>query len=200
MVCKFCAAMSPFPPLALLALLFCATLATPAQAEKGDRSKPLTIEADLPGTVDLIKQVVVFNGNVVVAQGTMAIRAERVEVRERPDGHRSATALGSAGKPAAFRQKREGVDETIEGQAERIEYDSRGDIVRFSGNALVRRLRGATPADEVTGSVITYDNGNEVFSVQGAGSAPGAGGSGRVRVVITPKPEAAAAPASEPQR
>jgi lipopolysaccharide export system protein LptA len=52
----------------------------------------------------------------------------------------------------------------------------------------------------VTGSVITYDNGNEVFSVQGASSAPGAGGSGRVRVVITPKPEAAAAPASEPQR
>jgi len=197
MICKFCAAM-PLPRLSFL--LLCTALLAPAQAERADRSKPLTIEADLPGTVDLIKQVVVFNGNVVVAQGTMSIRAERVEVRERPDGHRSATALGNAGKPAAFRQKRDGVDETIEGQAERIEYDSRGDIVRFSGNAMVRRLRGATPADEVTGSVITYDNGNEVFSVQGAGSAPGAVGNGRVRVVITPKPEAAAAPALEPRR
>ena len=83
-----------------------------------------------------------FNGNVVVAQGTMAIRAERVEVRERADGHRSATALGSGGKPASFKQKRDGVDETIEGVAERIEYDSRGDVVRFAGNAQVRRLRG----------------------------------------------------------
>lgn len=190
-------------PHALLALLIGAALLGPAQAEKADRGKPLTIEADQPGSVDLLKQVVVFNGNVVVAQGTMSIRAERVEVRERPDGHRSATALGSSGKPASFRQKRDGVDETIEGSAERIEYDSRGDVVRFTGNALVRRLRGNTPADEISGSVITYDNGNETFNVQGAGTTPGAAsaaGNGRVRVVITPKPEVAPAPAAEPKR
>jgi lipopolysaccharide export system protein LptA len=190
MACKFYAAMHLRP---LLALLLCAAALAPAWAEKADRNKPLTIEADQPGTVDLLKQVVNFSGNVVVAQGTMAIRAERVEVRERPDGHRSATALGTAAKPASFRQKRDGVDETIEGSAERIEYDSRGDVVRFTGNAQVRRLRGTAPADEISGNAITYDNGNETFSVQGAASAPGApaaAGSGRVRVVITPKPEA----------
>jgi len=188
-------------PRQFLTLLLCVAAAASAQAEKSDRGKPLTIEADQPGTVDLLKQVVVFNGNVVVAQGTMAIRADRVEVRERPDGHRSATALGAAGKPAAFRQKRDGVDETIEGSAERIEYDSRGDVVRFAGNAQVRRLRGSTPADEITGAVITYDNGNETFSVQGAAAgAASTAGSGRVRVVITPRPDAAALPASEPKR
>jgi lipopolysaccharide export system protein LptA len=195
MACKFCAFMQPRITLVLLAALAGAAVAPTAQAEKADRSKPLTIEADQPGTLDLVKQVVVFNGNVVVAQGTMAIRAERVEVRERTDGHRSATALGSNGKPATFRQKRDGVDETIEGRADRIEYDSRGDVVRFAGNAQVQRLRGGAPADEITGAVITYDNGNETFSVQGvpapAGSAASAPG-GRVRVVITPKPEAAA--------
>ena len=197
MVCKFRALMIPRISTLTLAVALAAGLAAPAAAEKADRGKPLSIEADQPGTLDLIKQVVVFNGNVVVAQGTMAIRADKVEVRERPDGHRSATALGSAGKPASFRQKREGVDETIEGQAERIEYDSRGDVVRFAGNAQVRRLRGTTPADEITGNLITYDNGNETFSVQGGAPAPAAGGasapsSGRVRVVITPRPEAAA--------
>ena len=200
MVCKFCAAMTP-PR--LLALLLSAAALAPVQAERADRSKPLTIEADQPGTLDLLKQVVVFNGNVVVAQGTMAIRAERVEVRERPDGHRGATASGSAGKPASFRQKRDGVDETIEGQADRIEYDSRGDLVRFAGNAQVRRLRGASTADEISGSVITYDSGNETFSVQGAatsGAASAPGGNARVRVVITPRPEATGAPASEPRR
>ena len=197
MVCKFRALMNRrLPALTLMAAL-AAGLAAPVAAEKADRGKPLTIEADQPGTLDLIKQVVVFNGNVVVAQGTMAIRADKVEVRERPDGHRSATALGTAGKPASFRQKREGVDETIEGQADRIEYDSRGDVVRFAGNAQVRRLRGGTPADEISGNLITYDNGNETFSVEGGASAPAAGGasapsSGRVRVVITPRPEAAA--------
>lgn len=177
----------------------------PALAEKADRSKPLVIEADRPGTVDLLKQIVVFNGNVVIAQGTMAIRAERVEVRERPDGHRSASALGSADRPASFSQKRDGVDETIEGVADRIEYESRGDVVRFSGNAQVRRLRGTVPADEITGSVITYDSGNETFSVAGsaaagAASAPGTVGNGRVRVVITPKPEPSSTAPSEPRR
>jgi lipopolysaccharide export system protein LptA len=189
----------------LSTLLLCVAALAPALAERADRSKPLTIEADQPSTVDLLKQVVVFNGNVVVAQGTMAIRADRVEVRERPDGHRGATALGSVGKPATFRQKRDGVDETIEGSAERIEYDSRGDVVRFSGNAQVRRLRGSAVADEITGSVISYDNGSETFSVQGeaaAGTAPAASiaGGGRVRVTLTPRPDAASLPASEPNR
>jgi len=189
------------PYLFLALLVACAT--PPALAEKADRSKPLTIEADQPGTLDLIKQVVVFNGNVVVSQGTMAIRAERVEVRERADGHRSATALGSIGKPASFKQKRDGVDETIEGVAERIEYESRGDVVRFTGNAQVRRFRGGAPADEITGGVITYDSGNETFSVQGApnavaGAASGPG-NGRVRVILTPRPEQAGAAASTPQ-
>jgi lipopolysaccharide export system protein LptA len=192
MICKFCAAMKPR---SLLVALACAAAWAPALAEKADRSKPLTIEADRPSTLDLVNQVVVFNGNVAVAQGTLTIRAERVEVREKPDGHRSATAIGSGGKPAAFRQKRDGVDEFIEGTAERIEYDSRGDVVRFVGAAQVRRLRGTTPADEITGSVITYDNGNETFSVQGATATASAPGSGRVRVVIVPKPDAAASAA-----
>jgi lipopolysaccharide export system protein LptA len=181
----------------LLILFTLAAVCCPATAEKADRGKPLTIEADQPGTLDLVKQVLVFSGNVVVAQGTMAIRAERVEVRERPDGHRGASASGAPGRPASFKQKREGLDETIEGSADRIEYDSRGDVVRFSGNAQVRRLRAGAPADEVSGAVITYDSGNETFSVQGApaGSAASAPNGGRVRVVITPKPEAAAAAA-----
>jgi lipopolysaccharide export system protein LptA len=183
--------------------LLCVTLLAPALAEKADRSKPLTIEADQPGTVDLLKQVVVFNGNVVVAQGTLAIRADRVEVRERPDGYRIAIAVGSTAKPASFKQKRDGVDETIEGSAERIEYDSRGDVVRFSGNAQVRRLRAGTPADEISGGAITYDSGNEVFRVEGAPPAAGTAStadSGRVRVVITPRTEPAGEAAAEPKR
>ncbi len=181
--------------------LLSAALLAPALAERADRNKPLTIEADLPGTVDLLKQVVIFNGNVVIAQGTMAIRADRVEVRERADGHRTAVAVGGAGKPASFTQKRDGVDETIEGSAERIEYDSRGDVVRFAGNATVRRLRAGTPADEISGGVITYDNANETFRVEGAATSAGAApGNGRVRVVITPRPEPAREAPAEPRR
>ena len=130
-----------------------AALAAAAQAEKADRSKPMMVEADQPGTVDLQRQVVVFNGNVVITQGTMVIRADRIELRETPDGYRAASAIGSAGKPASYRQKRDGVDENVEGAADRIEYDGRADTLRFVGNGAVRRLRGGTVADEITGGV-----------------------------------------------
>jgi lipopolysaccharide export system protein LptA len=179
---KFHAAMRNLRLLVALAAL---AAAFPAAADKDDRSKPLTIEADQPGTIDLLKQVVVFNGNVVVTQGTLTLRADRVEVREQPDGHRTAVALGSAGKPATFRQRRAGTDELLEGAAERIEYDGRADTLRFVGSAAVRRLRAGAVADEITGGLITYDNTTEVFAVQGG--APGQPG-GRVRAVLTPPP------------
>lgn len=194
MACKFRADMSRRPSSLVVCAVAMVLIAAgaPAFADKADRNKPLTVEADKPGTVDLLKQVVVFNGNVVIAQGTMQIRAERVEVRESPDGYRAATAIGSPGAPASFRQKREGLDEHIEGSAQRIEIDGRGDVLRFIGNASVRRLRGQVAADQITGNLITYDNVAEVFSVQGgAGDA-----NGRVRAVLTPRESAEPASAA----
>ena len=170
-----------------LALIAALATAPAAWAEKADRSLPLTIEADKSSTVDLAKQVVVFLGNVVITQGTMRIEADRVEVRETPEGWRSAVATGTPTQPATFRQKRDGVDETIDGSAQRIEYDGRADTVRLSGNAVMRRLRAGTPADEVSGALITYDNVNELFSVAGSGA------DSRVRAVLTPRPEPAPA-------
>jgi lipopolysaccharide export system protein LptA len=167
----------------------------PARAEKADRNKPMTVEADKPGTVDLQRQVVVFNGNVVITQGTMTIRAEHIELRERADGYRAAVATGSADKPATYRQKRDGVDETLEGTAERIEYDARSDTLRFAGNAAVRRLRGGVVADEISGALITWDNTSELFSVQGGAASP-SNPNGRVRAVFAPPDAAASAPAA----
>jgi lipopolysaccharide export system protein LptA len=173
----------------LVALGLSTLPAGPALAERADRSKPLTIDADKSGTYDLGKKIVTYVGNVVVAQGSLAIRAEKVELRQLADERRVATAFGVAGRPAAFKQKREGLDETIEGSAERIEYDDRSDTVRFVGAATVRRLRGVTVADEITGGLITYDNLNEVFVVQGKpGGTTAGGGSDRVRAVFAPPP------------
>ena len=183
------------PTFYLIATLAAAVLAfftTAAQAEKADRAKPLNVEADQPSNLDLQKKVVVFNGNVVITKGTLVIRAAKVEVRETADGYQAATATGSAGKPATFRQKRDGVDEYIEGQAERLEYDSKADTVRFVNAAVVRRLRGTAVADEITGSVVSYDASSEVFSV--SGGPPNANGTGgRVRAVLTPREGTAAA-------
>ncbi len=170
---------------AFAAAAWLALAGLPAQAERADRSKPMVIEADQTGTLDLQKQTLVASGNVVVSKGTMVIRAARIEVRQTPAGYDIATAYGAPGKPATFRQKREGVDEYVTGEADRLEYDGAKDTVRFVGDAAVRRLRGAALADEITGNLITYDSITEVFSVSG-GSASNAN-NGRVRAVLTPR-------------
>jgi len=171
--------------------------ALPAAAERADRGKPLTMEADRPCTVDLVRQVSVCSGNVVIAQGTLVIRADRVELRELPDGYRTATALGAPGKPAAYKQRRDGGEEELEGSAERVEYDARSDTLRFVGNAQVRRMRGSVPAEDIQGSVIVWDNAAELFSVQGGAPTPSNPG-GRVRAVLNPRADPASAASAPP--
>lgn len=156
-----------------------------AGAVKADRDEPLSFAADA-ARVDEAQKLNILSGNVAITKGTMVVRSDRVEVRQNPDGTQSAVAFGGAGGKAYFSQKRDGVEESIEGEAERVDYDGKTDIVRFTGKAEMRRLRGSRVTDQVSGQVIVYDNKTSVFQVQG--SASGAGSApGRVRGVITPR-------------
>lgn len=180
----------PFPTASrfALGLVLAAAVLVPARAEKADRGKPIVVEADREGVLDLQRRVVVYAGNAVVTQGTMVLRAERIEMRETADGYRAASAIGSSRKQASWRQKRDGVDEYVEGVADRIEFDGRADTLRFIGNGAVRRLRGAAVADEITGGAILWDNRAEVFRVEG-GVATAVNPSGRVRAILSPRTE-----------
>ena len=181
----------------ILLPLACALLALSAQAEKADRDKPLNIEAD-SGRYDDLKQLGSFTGNVIVTKGSLTMRAAKIEVRQSPDGYQSGVATALPGQLATFSQKREGVDETIQGQADRIEYDGKTDTVRLIDRAVIRRYRGATLADETSGSLITYNNISEVFSVTGGPAAvTPANPSGRVRATLAPR-EAPSPAASGP--
>jgi lipopolysaccharide export system protein LptA len=175
-----------------------AGLASFAQAEKADRTKPMNIEADSMRYDDL-KQTSVFVGNVVVTKGTIIIRGARIDVRQDPEGYQYGVVTAAPGKLAYYKQKRDaGTDEWIEGESEVIEYDSRADNVKFIRRAVMRRLIGATTSDESSGPLIVYDQSNDTFSVNGAGLPPNAGVAtqpgGRVKAILTPK-AAASAPA-----
>ena len=172
----------------LVAIVGALLLALPAQAEKADRSKPIHLEADRV-TVDDAKQLATFTGNVVLTQGTMVMRGDRMEVRQDKEGFRQGVMWGNL---AYFRQKREGVDELIEGWAERVEYDGRNDKVQMFNRAMLKRGQ-----DEVRGNYISYDANTEFFQVNGGGSKSVASKSGdeRVRVILQPKPKDAKPPA-----
>lgn len=164
------------------AAVCCALLAVagPLRAEKADREKPVNLEADRV-TIDDAKQTALFEGSVVLTQGTMQIRGDRMEVRQDKEGFRFGTTWG---KPAYFRQKREGFDEYIEGWAERIEYDGRAETMQMFSRAQLKR-----GPDEVRGSYISYNARTEFFQVTGAGAQAAASSApeGRVRAVIQPK-------------
>jgi lipopolysaccharide export system protein LptA len=174
----------------VLALAF-GVVCGPAHAEKADRNKPMFIESDAL-RVDDLKQVSVATGKVVVTKGSIIIRGARVEVRQDAEGYQYGVATGEPGGRAFYRQKREALDEFIEGDGETIVYDGKADTVRFIKRGEMRRFKGAQLFDETSGNVIVYDNGADVFTVD-SGTNPGTPGTGRVRTMLTPNPTLGAA-------
>jgi len=180
---------------ALAAGLFCVGA---AQAEAADKDKPMNIEADAL-RYDEAKQTSVFTGNVVLTKGTIIMRGKQIEVQQDAQGNQVGVLTGTNASPGFFRQKREGLDEWIEGEGVRIDYDSKSEIVRFTGSAVLRRYRGTQINDEARGNLIVYNSATEVFTVRG--NEPGrdaANPSGRVRAMLTPIPAEGAAPAPAP--
>ncbi|MBS0407898.1 MAG: lipopolysaccharide transport periplasmic protein LptA [Proteobacteria bacterium] len=153
----------------------------------------MNIEADALRYEDQ-QRLSTFTGNVVVTKGTIVMRGARLEVRQDADGHQNGIMFAAPGKRAFFRQKREGLNEFIEGEADTIQYDGKTDIVRFVKNAEMRRLVGTTLQDQVNGDVIVYNNNTEVYTVESAPHAAGTpANGGRVRAVLAPR-----GPASQP--
>lgn len=168
--------------LALAALACCCLAAAGARAELADRDKPVNLEADTM-TVDDLKKVSIYQGNVILTQGTLTIHADKLVVTENKDGSHHGTATGN---PATFRQKREGVEEYVEGYGQRIEYDEGKDVVELFTQARMKRNQ-----DEVRGNYISYDGKTEFFKVIGGKEAVTANNpKGRVRAVIQPKKRA----------
>ena len=168
----------------VLPLRAAALAASLAHAERSDREKEIVVgayrliadDANRPST---------FEGSVVVTQGTMRMTASKVTVKEDAERHKYYVANGS---PVSFRQKRDKVDEWVEGFAERAEFDDRNDVLKLFNRAKVK-----SNTSEITGEFITYDMRKDLAEV--TGTAPGAAtqpgqGTPRVKVVIQPNKKA----------
>lgn len=175
---------------ALAVTLPLAGFAPAAHAERADKDKPLNIEADNM-TYDDLKQQTIFTGHVVATKGTILIKSDKLVVTQDPQGYQFATGTVSPGATtlAYFRQKREGIDEYIDGSAERIDYDGKQDLTTLTTRATVRRLQGlSTLVDQVHGSVITYDGQNDFYTAKSGKDVAGPGNpTGRVRAMLSPR-------------
>ena len=72
-----------------------------AFAEKADREKPIEIESDTM-TVDDTKNTSTYQGDVILTQGTLIIKADKLVVREDNQGFQHSTSIGN---PTTFKQK-----------------------------------------------------------------------------------------------
>ena len=142
------------PILALLA-------AAPAWGEKADRNKPTQIEANRMSADD-VKRMTIFEGNVILTKGTIAVRAERIVVRQDAEGFQLTSATGA---PVRFKQKqdpKEGEKEGrwMDGEALRVEIDERKQTIELYDNARVNR-----GGDQVAGAYIFVDQRSDFFQV-----------------------------------
>lgn len=158
-------------------------VATAAHAERADREKPVNLDADKI-TVDDAHNLRVFEGNVHLTQGTLLIKADKIVVTQDANGYQTGVATGGPGGLAYFRQKREGRDEYIEGEAEKIVNDARTDKSELFGRAHMK-----SGLDEVHGQYISYDGKTENYVVTNgpSGTVNSDEKSQRVHAVIQPK-------------
>lgn len=169
-------------PASFALLILLALMMQGVRAERADRFQPIQVESDRM-QYDDIKQVNVFTGQVLLTRGTLVLRADQLVLRQDPEGYAQGTATGQL---ARFRQKRDGLDEWVEGQGEEILYDGKTETLRILRRAQVRRLEGSRLLDEIEGANILYDSRTERYTVEG-GAARLAPDTGRVRITIQPR-------------
>jgi len=188
---------------AAAAIALASVLASSApNAETGDRDKPISFAGDT-GDANLQARGGALAGNVIITQGTLSIRADRIVFKQNADNSLSATAYGN---PVAIRQKRDGVEEYYEGYAQRVEYDGSKELVELFDRALLKRGQ-----DEIRSNYVSYNTATEVFKAEGrASTVPDPTGPGaRVRGMFQPRTgeavpgkskDGAKAPAKEPAK
>jgi lipopolysaccharide export system protein LptA len=178
----------------LLALISCLLLPIHQQAfaEKADRAKNVEITyARLLSNID--QSDLTVEGDVVLAQGTLRITAERMRVKKDAKENVTAEIFGNTTQQLTFREKRDGSNEFIEGSADRAEFDQGANTLKLFSRAAIN-----SGGNLLSGEYLSYNRVTSEFNVNGV--QPGSKGvpttNGRGKLVIPP-PKDAAESASE---
>lgn len=153
----------------------------PVFAERADRNKPIHVEANRL-TIDDDQRVQILEGDVLLTQGTLRIQSNKLVITEDAQGFQRGVATGGPKGKAHFRQKREGKTDYVEGEGERIEYDTRTEVAELFQNAWVK-----SGQDFVKGEYIWYDSVSEKYTANS--TLPGVINErpGRVRAILQPR-------------
>lgn len=139
-------------------------------ALQSDKDQPTYIEAD-SADMDDGKGVSIYQGNVVITQGSIRLTADKVVVTQKKD---KADHLVATGRPVHFQQKMDDDQGLVKGRAKKVEYEADSEIIYLIDDAVLNQNK-----DIFTSDRITYDRAKAVVK---AGAS--AKGKERVRVTI----------------
>ncbi|WP_299591223.1 lipopolysaccharide transport periplasmic protein LptA [uncultured Microbulbifer sp.] len=158
-----------------------------ALALPGDREQPVKVSADNL-KANRSKNLSVYSGNVVISQGSLQIRADRVEVHGNSKGE--INKVVATGTPAHFQQQVKESTSPVKARAKRIEFLVSSDALELTGEAFVDRDGNTLSAER-----IDYDLGSEQMQAQGQSEKK------RVEMIWKPEsqPESETAPQPDSQ-
>lgn len=137
-----------------------------------DRNQPLQINANS----------VVFNekngnasyqGNVIIRQGTLEIRAQEVTIQTDPDGRIISTQ--AKGNLASYQQKTDASKAPVMAEAAEIFYDVKNEKIQLKGKAWLRQENAS-----FKGNLINYDSKSQQVDAKGDAQ-------NRVQLILPPQ-------------
>ncbi len=137
-----------------------------------DRAQPIHLEANR-GQLDQKTGVSVYEGNVIITQGSMRLTADTVTIYVKDNNFQRMEATGA---PVNLRYRPTADKPEIQGASQRVEYDVAGAKVIMSGGAKLTQGQ-----DTFTGERVEYDLKGDVVRARGAGD------NGRIQFTIQPQ-------------
>ena len=158
-------------------ILLAATLALSpiALGKSSDRNQPLDVQADNSDAMMQDESDSTLNGNVIITQGTLEIKADRAVIRRSKGDIDKVTLTGS---PVVMKQINDS-GEPMNAQAATIVYTLSSDLILLRGNVTIEQPRGS-----MRGENVKYD--------LKTGRLNGGGDGSRVSMRILPKNKAPA--------
>lgn len=143
-----------------------------ALALKNDSNQPINVISDNQ-SLDMEKSIVTFTNNVVITQGSILIKADKVIITRPPEKSNKKETVEAFGNPVSFHQTLDN-GKPVNGRANKVHYDLGNEFLTLIGDAELKQLDS-----KINGQQISYDVKKQQLKANGTTKS-------RVKTVLIP--------------
>lgn len=139
---------------------------------KDDASKPINIVSNNQ-SLDMDSSVVTFTDNVIITQGSILIKADKVVITRPPEKSNKKDSIEAFGKPVSIQQTLDN-GKVVKGKGQKVHYDLTKEFLVLTGNAELKQQDS-----HIRSNSITYDVKKQQLKANGSAKS-------RVQTVLIP--------------